>query len=297
MTAAVARAHTARQEVKLPFGRTAAGRMVSVEAVERGVACECFCPKCSASLVAAKGQIYRHHFRHYVERDGTNCTEARETAIHQFAKQVICDQLYVGLPDLVGTMTKATPECRLGDIVPDVFAEYDSGETVAIEIWVAHQVPEHKAKAYNDRRQAAVEIDQRHYRFDDRSEADWQSLVLGGARRYWLSPPKHVREAREREKRRQYHLDKIVTTRPRLRLLRFIDRQRIKVANLDACFGTTTRPPQTATAAQWREYWLQLTDAQQAYPMKVSREQRRLEIAEQRLAARDYGAVTWLKAG
>ena len=288
--------HTARQEVKLPFGRTADGRMVSVEAVERGSACECFCPKCSASLVAAKGEIYRHHFRHYVDYGGAYCAEARETAIHQFAKQVICDRLFVGLPDPVGAMTKATPECRLGDIVPDVLAEYDSGESVAIEIWVGHQVPEHKVKAYNDRRQAAVEIDLRPYRFDDNSEADWQSLVLGGARRYWLSPPKHVREAREREARRARRLMKIWAAWPRLRLLRFIDRQRVKVANMAAGFGTTTRPPQTATAAQWREYWLRLAEAQRLHPMKVRQEQRRLELAEARLRDRDYAAVTWLMA-
>jgi hypothetical protein len=172
MTAATARAHTARQEVKLPFGRTADGRMVSVEAVERGSACECFCPKCAASLVAAKGETYRHHFRHFLDYGGACCAEARETAIHQFAKQVICDRLFVGLPDPVGAMTRATAERRIGDIVPDALAEYDSGESIAVEIWVAHQVPEHKVKAYNDRRQAAVEIDLRPYRLSDKREAD-----------------------------------------------------------------------------------------------------------------------------
>jgi hypothetical protein len=38
MTAAAARDHVARQEIKLPFGNTAGGRMVSVEAVERRLA-------------------------------------------------------------------------------------------------------------------------------------------------------------------------------------------------------------------------------------------------------------------
>ena len=190
-----------QQEVRLPFGMAADGRMVSVEAVARGVACECFCPKCQASLVAAKGEIYRHHFRHYVDRGGA-CNEARETAIHQFAKQVICDRLFVALPDPVGTMTRATAECRLGDVVPDVLAEYDRGETVAIEIWVAHQVPEHKVRHYNNQRQAAIEIDLRPYRLTDKTEADWENVVLHEAERSWLSPPRYIREAREAERQR-----------------------------------------------------------------------------------------------
>ena len=36
MTATAARLQVARQEVRLPFGKTADGRMVSVETVERG---------------------------------------------------------------------------------------------------------------------------------------------------------------------------------------------------------------------------------------------------------------------
>jgi transcription initiation factor IIF auxiliary subunit len=191
----------ARQEVKLPFGMAADGRMVSVEAVERGVACECFCPKCQARLVAAKGEVIRHHFRHYVE-GGPACSEARETAIHQFAKQIICDRLFVSLPDPLGTMIRATEETRLGDVVPDVLAEYDRGETVAIEIWVAHQVPEHKVRHYNNHRQAAVEIDLRPYRLTDKTEADWETIVLHEAERSWLSPPEQIRRAREAERQR-----------------------------------------------------------------------------------------------
>jgi hypothetical protein len=154
--------------VKLPFARTAEGRMVSVEAVERA----------------------------------GDCSLARETALHLFAKQVICDQLFVALPDPVGTMTKATAEQRLGDVVPDVLAEFDSGNSVAIEIWVAHQVPDSKVRTYNRLRQAALEIDLRPYRLTDNTEADWEHAVLHEAERVWLSPPEHIRRARDLERAR-----------------------------------------------------------------------------------------------
>ena len=156
------------REIKLPFGKAADGRMVSVDAVVRGLDCDCVCPSCGADLVAAKGEIYQHHFRHYTDR--ADCIAARETAIHQFAKQIILEKLQLALPDPLGVMVKATAECRLGDIIPDVLAEYDSGETLAVEIWVAHQVPVHKVRTYNQLRQAAVEIDLRAYRLTEKSE-------------------------------------------------------------------------------------------------------------------------------
>ena len=81
--------------IKLPFGRAADGIMVSIGAVVRGLACDCFCPQCGARLVACQGEINQHYFRHHVERE---CSGARETALHLFAKQVICQQLEVALP-------------------------------------------------------------------------------------------------------------------------------------------------------------------------------------------------------
>jgi hypothetical protein len=188
------------------------GRIVSIDAVVRGLACDCFCLKCGADLVAAKGEIYRHHFRHHVERGV--CVGARETSIHQFAKQIICDRLFVALPDPIGTMTQATPECRLDYAIPDVLASYDTGDTVAIEIFVAHRVPADKVKLYNSQRQAAVEIDLHAYRLADKSETEWEAIVLHEADRSWLSPPSYIRVEREAErarwlKRQQQRLEEV----------------------------------------------------------------------------------------
>jgi hypothetical protein len=185
-------------EIKLPFGKTDDGRMVSVEAVARGLDCHCCCPECGSALVAAKGEIYRHHFRHQISYGA--CAHGHETAIHQFAKQLICERLFLRLPDPVGIMINATPEQRIGNIVPDVLADFDSGVSVAVEIWVAHQVPESKVREYNDRRLAAVEIDLRPYRFTGKTEIEWESAVLEQAQRLWLSPPEYLRKKREEER-------------------------------------------------------------------------------------------------
>jgi hypothetical protein len=184
-------------EIKLPFGQTPEGRMVSIDAVVRGLDCECVCPECKTALVAVKGKIYQHHFRHY----STACEHAAETALHLFAKQCIRDQPHLfRLPGGVnlGRISTTESEHRLpSGIVPDVFIEFigfaDVPETVAIEVWVAHQVPLDKVEIYNRDEQTAIEIDLRRYRLTAKNEEQWREVVLSTAPRSWLCPHKALR--------------------------------------------------------------------------------------------------------
>src|SRR5215471_6963640 len=97
-------------EIKIQFGRSSNGEMISIDAALRGLSCECCCAACGAPLVARKGEKNRHHFAHHIESE--NCVEARETALHKFAKQVICKTLALRLPDNfnLGKMCSATDE-------------------------------------------------------------------------------------------------------------------------------------------------------------------------------------------
>ena len=184
-------------EVKLPFGvRADTGAMVSVEAVARGLACDCVCPACRSPLVAAKGEVVRHHFRHLAENPA--CREARETALHLFAKQIICDTLNLQLPLDLGDMRSAVAEVIRDDLRFDVLATYDE-EDVAVEIFVAHRVPLEKVQKLVARQITAVEIDLSAFRDADLSEADWRVAVLVKAPRRWLCEPGFIRRAREIE--------------------------------------------------------------------------------------------------
>jgi hypothetical protein len=139
---------------------------------------------------------------------------------------------------------------------------------------------------YYNQHQAAVEIDLRPYRLADKSEADWQNVVLHEAARTWLSPPLAVRQAREAEARRLRRPLKIAAAIPRLKLLRFIERQRDLVDTIAPVVATTPRPSQTATA-EWRTYWLRLAEAQHYQATRVREERQRLDFAEQRLRERN----------
>lgn len=200
--------------VRLPFGRAGDGRMVSVDAVMRGLKCECVCPQCSSALIAVQGEIRAHHFRHHVEPAAKDCYGAPETALHKFAKQVIGEAIGIGfdVPEHVhlpvgylDDMVMAKIEFSISkDLRPDVYATFgtkDGPVDVAIEIFVAHACTDEKIVLYNDRKIAACEIDLRAYRFAERgSEASWREAILSTAPRRWLSPPAIVRDALERER-------------------------------------------------------------------------------------------------
>lgn len=182
-------------DVRMPLAmRADDGRIVGIDTVIRGLGCNCICPECSGPLVAVKGEIYRHHFRHAV--DTVACVAARETALHKFAKQVICEECSVLLPDDLGAMRKAEAEIWLDGIRPDVLATYDS-ETVAIEVYVAHRVPRDKLEKIYDREQTTVEIDLSYFRDAELTEGQLREAVLWHAGRRWLYDPLCIRRKRQ----------------------------------------------------------------------------------------------------
>lgn len=70
-------------------------KLVHINDVERGLACNCICPKCKSILVAHKGgrdvnfkgrKKENWHFQHY---NSENCKGAAETSIHLAAKDLI----------------------------------------------------------------------------------------------------------------------------------------------------------------------------------------------------------------
>jgi hypothetical protein len=192
-------------EAKIPFGKASDGRMVSVYEVARGLDCQCICAQCGAMLVACQGEIVRHYFRHHSVN--VDCAHAAETALHRYAKQTICQHLRLGLPDGdLGPMRAAKAETSVGDLRPDVFADFEI-ESVAVEIFVQHRVEPDKVRKYLDRKLAAIEIDLHQYRFVDRTDEEWDEIILYAAHRYWLVPPRAVREANER--RRQAELEQL----------------------------------------------------------------------------------------
>jgi hypothetical protein len=183
--------------LQVPFGRLPDGQIVTVETVGRGLDCGCACPECGERLVAAKGEVYRHHFRHVTDSD---CHGGPETFLHIFAKQILVETRTLQMPGgHMHTATTASAEHRLEcGLIPDVWMLFS--EPVAIEIWVAHRVPPEKVHTYNEEKIAALEIDLRAYRNAGHSKSEWAFIIREQAPRRWLSPTARIRQKREEQR-------------------------------------------------------------------------------------------------
>jgi hypothetical protein len=100
-------------------------------------------------------------------------------------------------------MLSAQAEVTMGDIRPDVLATFEV-EPLAVEIFVAHRVERAKIEKYYTRKLAAVEINLSQYRnVLERSDEEWEQIILYDAPREWIIPPKTIREANERRRQQE----------------------------------------------------------------------------------------------
>lgn len=82
-------------EAKLTYGLDSNERLVHVDDVPSGLACNCVCPECGAQLIARKGEKRQNHFAH---ANGADCAGARMTALHMLAQQIIQDERKIRTP-------------------------------------------------------------------------------------------------------------------------------------------------------------------------------------------------------
>ncbi|MCC7037244.1 MAG: hypothetical protein IT560_08030, partial [Alphaproteobacteria bacterium] len=193
-------------DIKLPFGLNEQNILVHIAEVESGKKCACICPSCRAALIAAKGNLRQHHFRHDVDRE---CVTGLESAIHLAAKQLIKEKKQITLPQFVVRISgrdsrgvehtqqetvvthgkviafdTVEDEKEIHDVKADILAT--AGNTpLIIEIFYRHKVDEYKAQKLAKANISAIEID-----LSDLTPADvlnWET--------FWASinDPKRVR--------------------------------------------------------------------------------------------------------
>jgi hypothetical protein len=185
----------------MTFALAADGRMVHIDEVANGLACECVCLKCGGKLVGRHGDVRQHHFSHHLATEGMGCTE---TALHKAAKAIIQQEKRLALPrQLEGiglrlgaeaSFDSVSLEHRLGDseagteIVADAYGQ--GTIEMVIEIAVYHRVDQVKAGKIRRIALPAVEIDLAHAAS---SLWDWdtlrQAVVNDPGRRRWIFLP------------------------------------------------------------------------------------------------------------
>lgn len=196
--------------LKLPYGFTD-GKLVSIDMVESGLACNCFCPNCNSRLLAKKGERNIHHFSHYKNAD---CGWNGESEIHKIAKDVILKSKEIVLPRLyfdqkIGIsiyepikikVDNVRLEEQFGSIIPDLIIE-TKGRELLVEIKVSHGVDYDKYLKIKKLNLPTIEIDvNRIVRslFTDknyflRSYLFEESLIDDCKNRYWIFNPEKER--------------------------------------------------------------------------------------------------------
>lgn len=144
------------------------GKMVYIEDVPNGLACNCRCPQCHEPLIARNGgEIREHHFAHV---SGSECEGAYETAFHLLAKEIISQEKSVMVPEYRHNTRNDVDddECQdfeiipseqmhfesieveerndASDIQPDCVGVTKDGLRVLIEIFVTHRVDKDKKR-------------------------------------------------------------------------------------------------------------------------------------------------------
>lgn len=157
--------------LKLPFALKD-GNLVEILQVERGLACNCFCPSCGCALIARKGQNKTYHFAHY---NSDECKGCLETALHLAAKEILSRHKSMWVPSVLAFFGKNRSdfelqkerliefesvllEKRIDNIVPDLIIEFE-GKQIIIEIAVTHRVDDEKLKKIKKLNISVIEID------------------------------------------------------------------------------------------------------------------------------------------
>ncbi|MDA7087653.1 competence protein CoiA family protein [Pseudomonas sp. SA3-5] len=129
-------------------------RLTTIDQALRGLSCNCTCVCCGEAVIARKGMIREHHFAHHSNKE--SCYIQRESLLHLYAKEVICDNLGLQLPPMPGVypdspdptswwdFVKVDQEVPQAGFQPDLVAHLYDGTQLFIEIAVTSFIAEEK---------------------------------------------------------------------------------------------------------------------------------------------------------
>lgn len=179
--------------IKLPYG-IRNNKLLHIDEVENGLACNCVCSCCGTQLSAKKGDKNAHHFAHY---KSVECQYAVETAVHLAAKEILSkeksflipeylidieyvlnedgisfENIYINkgnkflsvLKETHLNITNVKLEKRINDFVPDIIIEFEEGQLyeenqLIIEIAVTHFIDKEKREKIRNTGISTIEID------------------------------------------------------------------------------------------------------------------------------------------
>ena len=155
----------------LVFASDAFGKIVSINNVKNGKACNCFCIACNDPLIARNGgKIKAHSFAHTTKEESRTCLM---TALHRFAQEYFLTAKTINLPEITiyhRGYSKTEPSRKAlinsakleysihNKYIADVKLETDVGDLL-VEIKVTSPCSAEKINFYREEKLASLEYD------------------------------------------------------------------------------------------------------------------------------------------
>ena len=169
------------------------GKLVHIDSVLNGSACNCTCPECKNPLVAKNGGNEREH--HFAHSHGFLCESSDETLLHFLAKEILMKEQCIMLPN---TEDNALPSglVQLHDVKtetwdnqygfkPDAEAIMENGERLLIEFYVSHKITKKKRDVIVENNLKCLEIDLNFVQLDENEIRDF--LIKNNDGRKWVT--------------------------------------------------------------------------------------------------------------
>ena len=206
-----------------PFAETMSGRTVHAEEAHAAEETSWTCPGCKGRLSLKRSVHGRPFFSHRRR----SCGSGLETALHAYAKQVICDARTVLLPEYrvdgevtsekamvsfdQALMETADDRARAVRMLPDCILR-TKDRTLYVEIMVTHAVDDRKELRALAANTSMIEITLSRQMASEMTVEALRTYILSGAKRTWVVNAAHE-EHRNRLERRRRRAAKLATER------------------------------------------------------------------------------------
>ena len=169
------------------------GKMVYVDDVPNGIACNCICPYCRESLIARHGSERAHGFAHASKERGANLKICLKVIVFKLAEQIIKSEKRIYMPSYYGIFKPKSVEFETVEIngdferedrQPDIIATTKDNQKYLIEFCFKDYV-RHKQRIDFENLNC-LEIDLVGQKIDDRDSLKKFLLDCDGNRR-WLN--------------------------------------------------------------------------------------------------------------
>lgn len=177
------------------------GRMVYIDDVPNGLACNCICPNCKEQLLARHGMERAHHFAHHSETRKATLEICYMVIMYKLAEQIVSERKRIHVPSYYGIFKETDLEFvdvkidgryERKDKQPDIIATTKEGKQYLIELIFKYKVQHNKAIDYNNL--SCLEIDLSDQKLETLSDF----LLNSKENRKWVNNENYFGEIEER---------------------------------------------------------------------------------------------------